>query len=197
MACLVIASLATRLVVELGLASTPSQKLLIWGTTVFDKMFDAVSAQTEEFQTEGQLLVVAALVSAVVKALESGSDTKPFWVGVRRVFAIFVASAVTIGFLLAFMGSWILLLGLAVGEDLIVRPIVIKTVLSWSLTIPVWIGARRVLGVFTTKGPKLPEHYPGSAEEIAKAPEPETNAAEPRRETGILGRIQDVLGRTT
>ena len=71
------------------------------------------------------------------------------------MLAIFVASAVSIGFLLTFMGSWILLLGLAVGENLFVGSVVLKTVLAWVFTIPAWLVTRRLLAVVTVQGIQL------------------------------------------
>ena len=155
---LIFLSLLIRLVVELQLefAVGPTRKLLVGGTSVFDKLFEVVVGQAESFQTESQLLVGAALVSGMVKALEAaGTENIPVWVGVRRVLAIFVASAVSIGFLLTFMGSWILLLGLAVGENLFVGSVVLKTVLAWVFTIPAWLLARRLLAVVTVQGIQL------------------------------------------
>ena len=101
---LLVVSVFSRFAVGLGAAGAPSRKLLEWGVEAFDAMFALVSAQADSFETESQLLIGAALVSGLVKALEvsgTGSGQIPFWIGARRVFAILAASALAIAFLLA------------------------------------------------------------------------------------------------
>lgn len=157
---LLVVSVLSRFAVGLPVAGAPSRKLLDWGTEAFDAMFDLVSAQTDSFQTESQVLIGAALVSGLVKALEvsgAGNGQSPFWIGVRRVFAILVASALTIGFLLATGGSLILLLGIAVSEEVILGSVVLKTLVASVVTVLVWFGARWVLETFTVEGPRLRE----------------------------------------
>ena len=130
-------------------------------------MFEVVTAQSESFQTESQLVIGAALVSGVVKGLEAaGTENRPLWVAARRVFAIVVASVISIGALLAFMGTWVLLLGLAVSEDLIAGAVVLKTFLAFVVTIPTWIVARKVLAIFTPKGPMLSRELVTSSDEL-------------------------------
>ena len=168
---LLVISLIIRAVIEIkpDLTTGPSAALLEWGTSVFDKGFDVATGQTEAFQTESQLVLGAALVSGVVKALESaGTDSRPVWVAARRVFAIFFASGLTIGFLLAFAGSLISLIALAVGEEMLVESVIWKTALAWSVTLPGWFIARRIMTVLTVKGLRLPPPSVRFAEE-AKA----------------------------
>ena len=62
-AVLLLGCVITRIFIELGFGTTASRKLLEWGTSVFDKMFELVTAQAESFQTESQLVIGAALVS--------------------------------------------------------------------------------------------------------------------------------------
>ena len=155
---LLVVSLLSRFAVGLPVAGAPSRKLLEWGTEAFDKMFELVSAQADSFQTESQLLIGAALVSGLVKALEisgTGSGQSPFWVGLRRVFAILAASTLAIAFLLASGGSLILLLGIAVSEDVILGSVVLKTLVALVVTVVLWFGSRWLLEAFTVNGPRL------------------------------------------
>ena len=151
-------AVVSRLAVGLPVAGAPSQKFLEWGTEVFDSMFELVMAQTEEFQSESQLLVGAALVSGMVKALETaGTESSPVWVGFRRVFAILVASGLVIGLLLTTGGTLVLLLGIAVSEDVLLGSVVLKTLVALGVTIPMWFIARSLLAVITPKGLRLPQ----------------------------------------
>lgn len=158
MLTLLIVSLLSRFIVGLPVAGAPSRKLLEWGVEAFDKLFELVSAQIDSFQTEGQLLVGAAALSGLVKALEvsgTGSGQIPFWIAARRVFSILAASTLAIAFLLASGGTLILLLGIAVSEEVILGSVVLKALGASVATVVLWFGSRWVLETFTVKGPQF------------------------------------------
>ena len=195
-AVLLLVCVITRILIELGFGTTASRKFLEWGTSVFDKMFEVLTAQAESFQTESQLVIGAALVSGMVKALEAaGTENRPLWVAARRVFAIVVASVISIGALLAFMGTWVLLLGLAVGEDLIAGAVVLKTFLAFLVTIPTWMVARKVLAIFTAKGPMLSREPVTSSDELEGDQSDPAEPSDSSEQTGILVWLQAFLGR--
>ena len=155
---LLIVSVLSRFIVGLPVAGAPSRKLLEWGVEAFDKLFELVSAQVDSFQTEGQLLVGAAALSGLVKALEvsgTGSGQIPFWIAARRVFSILAASTLAIAFLLASGGTLILLLGIAVSEEVILGSVVLKALGASVATVVLWFGSRWVLETFTVKGPQF------------------------------------------
>ncbi len=175
---LILLSVLSRFVVGLPVAGAPSRKLLEWGVEAFDAMFALVSAQAESFQTESQLLIGAAVVSGLVKALEvsgTGSGQIPFWIAARRVFAILAASALAVAVLLASAGSLVLLLGIATSEEVIVGSVLVKTVVASVVTVGLWFGSRWLLETFTTRGPQFRQlPFPQ-----AKSNEPETGATKP------------------
>ena len=177
---LLVVSVLSRFAVGLPVAGAPSRKLLEWGVEAFDAMFALVSAQAESFQTEGQLLIGAAVVSGLVKALEvsgTGSGQIPFWIGARRVFSILAASALAIAFLLASGGTLILLLGIAASEEVILGAVLLKTLGASVVTVALWFGSRWMLETFTVKGPQLRQLRLPQTEST----EPETGTAEPLR----------------